>query len=42
NVPIVSGAPFGHGKRNLPFPIGLPAVLDTEDLTVDTFDSPVE
>jgi len=42
NVPIVSGAPFGHGKRNLPFPIGLPAVLDTEDLVIHTFDSPVE
>lgn len=34
NIPIISGAPFGHGKRNLPFPIGMPAVLDTERMIV--------
>jgi muramoyltetrapeptide carboxypeptidase len=28
--PIVSGAPVGHGRRNLTLPLGLPATLDAE------------
>ena len=27
-VPLVAGAPVGHGRRNLPLPLGLPARLD--------------
>jgi len=27
-VPMLWGAPFGHGLRNLAFPLGVPAVLD--------------
>lgn len=29
-VPVVLGLPFGHGERNLAFPIGARAELDTE------------
>ena len=28
SFPILSGAPVGHGRRNLPLPLGLPATLD--------------
>lgn len=27
-VPVVTGAPFGHGTRNLPFPHGVPVTVD--------------
>ena len=30
-VPIIVGLPFGHGARNLAFPIGAEVELDTED-----------
>jgi muramoyltetrapeptide carboxypeptidase len=29
-LPMVVGAPFGHGPRNLAFPFGVPAVLDAD------------
>jgi muramoyltetrapeptide carboxypeptidase len=29
-VPVVAGAPFGHGERNLPFPIGARVAVDAE------------
>ena len=29
-VPMLWGAPFGHGSRNLAFPLGVPAVLDAD------------
>ncbi|MCF8063385.1 MAG: LD-carboxypeptidase, partial [Deltaproteobacteria bacterium] len=29
DIPVVAGLPVGHGNRNLPLPIGLPALLDT-------------
>lgn len=29
-VPVLADAPFGHGPRNLAFPLGLPAVLDAD------------
>lgn len=28
-VPVVAGLPFGHGARNMAFPIGAPVVVDT-------------
>jgi muramoyltetrapeptide carboxypeptidase len=31
DIPVLAGLPVGHGSRNLPLPIGLPAVLDTGD-----------
>ncbi len=34
DVPIVSGAPFGHGRKNFTFPIGVSAELDAEKLIV--------
>ncbi len=34
-VPVVSGAPFGHGPRNLAFPLGVPAVLDADAGTLE-------
>ena len=36
DMPLVSGAPFGHGEENFPFPIGMPAVLDTKELIVQS------
>jgi muramoyltetrapeptide carboxypeptidase len=33
-VPMLWGAPFGHGSRNLAFPLGVPAVLDADEGTL--------
>ncbi len=30
SIPVVTGIPVGHRGRNIPLPIGLPAVLDTD------------
>lgn len=40
-IPVVLGAPFGHGANNFPFPIGSQAVLDTEGFSIRSLDSPV-
>ena len=29
-LPTLAGAPFGHSRRNLAFPLGVPAVLDAD------------
>ena len=34
SFPILSGAPVGHGKRNLTLPLGLSATLDAEEGTL--------
>jgi muramoyltetrapeptide carboxypeptidase len=34
DIPIVSGAPFGHGRENTIVPLGVPARLDTDPATV--------
>jgi muramoyltetrapeptide carboxypeptidase len=34
SFPILSGAPVGHGRRNLTLPLGLPATLDTGAATL--------
>jgi muramoyltetrapeptide carboxypeptidase len=34
-IPIIAGFGSGHGKRNLTLPMGLPAVLDTEKLSLE-------
>jgi muramoyltetrapeptide carboxypeptidase len=34
DIPVVSGLPFGHGEVNMTLPVGLPAILDTADLTL--------
>jgi muramoyltetrapeptide carboxypeptidase len=33
-IPVVTGLPVGHGKANTPMPIGIPATLDTDNLTL--------
>ncbi|NUS50794.1 MAG: LD-carboxypeptidase [Nocardioidaceae bacterium] len=33
-VPMLWGAPLGHGSRNLAFPLGVPAVLDADEGTL--------
>jgi muramoyltetrapeptide carboxypeptidase len=30
NVPVWTGLPVGHGSRNIPLPIGAPAIIDAE------------
>jgi len=41
DIPVISGAPFGHGRTNLPFPIGIQAVLDTNRQVLFTLEVPV-
>jgi len=36
SVPIVTGLPFGHGAETISLPIGLPALLDTERMVLET------
>ncbi len=33
-IPLVSGFPIGHGKRNITLPLGVPAELDTKRRTL--------
>jgi muramoyltetrapeptide carboxypeptidase len=33
-IPICAGLPIGHGMQNIPLPIGLPVIMDTQKLTV--------
>lgn len=42
DIPVVSGFPFGHGEENLTLPLGMPAVLDTDRLTLTWAGSPVK
>jgi muramoyltetrapeptide carboxypeptidase len=35
NMPIMSGLPVGHGEHNVPLPIGVRAVLDTEKMSLE-------
>jgi muramoyltetrapeptide carboxypeptidase len=35
-IPVASGLPLGHGRRNTPLPVGLPAELDTGQMTLST------
>ncbi len=34
DIPIVAEFPAGHGRRNLAIPMGMPAVLDTDNMSV--------
>ncbi|MFH1351209.1 MAG: LD-carboxypeptidase [Pseudomonadota bacterium] len=34
NIPVVSGLPVGHGQENMAVPLGLPAMLDTDRMTL--------
>jgi muramoyltetrapeptide carboxypeptidase len=34
DIPIVSGAPFGHGRENTIVPLGVPARIDADQTTV--------
>jgi muramoyltetrapeptide carboxypeptidase len=36
NMPILTGLPVGHGEDNVPLPIGVRAVLDTETMSLET------
>lgn len=40
-VPVLSGAPFGHGSRNKAFPHGAPVRIDTRSGTVEFLDGAV-
>lgn len=40
-IPIISGAPFGHGELNLSFPIGLRVTLDTDAKRANSEQAPV-
>jgi len=40
-IPLVSGLPFGHGRPNLPWPIGAQAVLDGERGELELLESGV-
>lgn len=40
-VPMVAGAPVGHGRRNLAFPFGVPAVLDADAGTLVVRERPL-
>lgn len=40
NIPVVCGAPFGHGKNLLPLPVGGKARLDTGAKTLKLTESP--
>lgn len=39
-IPMVAGAPFGHGTRNCAFPVGLTATLDAERMAL-LFEGPL-
>jgi muramoyltetrapeptide carboxypeptidase len=39
-VPLVTGAPVGHGSRNLAVPLGVPALLDADDGTLTLLEAP--
>jgi muramoyltetrapeptide carboxypeptidase len=34
DIPVLSGLPAGHGPENIPLPLGLEAVLDTERMSL--------
>ena len=35
DMPVVAGLPVGHGEDNVPLPVGVRAVLDTETMRLD-------
>ena len=37
-IPVVAGMPFGHGRVNLPLPVGLRASIDTESMTLSALE----
>ncbi len=39
NIPLITGFPAGHGLKNLALPIGIPAQLDTELMTLSTLEA---
>jgi muramoyltetrapeptide carboxypeptidase len=42
NVPVVTGLPVGHGKQNVPLPIGARAVLDTRTMSLKIKEACIE
>ena len=38
-IPVVAGLPLGHGRTNLPLPVGLRASLDAERMTLSVSES---
>ncbi len=42
NIPVLAGIPVGHGSRNIPLPLGLEAVLDSDEKTLAYLDSPTD
>jgi muramoyltetrapeptide carboxypeptidase len=41
DMPVVTGLPVGHGSENLSLPLGLPALLDTEQMVLNIEESAV-
>jgi len=42
NIPIATGLEVGHGHKNLALPLGLPAELDTDRMTLSIMEAAVE
>ena len=40
-VPLVTGAPVGHGPRNLAVPLGVPAELDADERALALLEAPL-
>jgi muramoyltetrapeptide carboxypeptidase len=40
-IPIISGLPVGHGEKNTSLPLGLPALLDTDNMVLKIEESAV-
>jgi len=38
-IPLITGFPAGHGLKNLALPLGMPAQLDTDLMTLSTLES---
>lgn len=41
NIPMAAGFPLGHGPENTTLPLGIPAELDTEEMTLSFLESSV-
>jgi muramoyltetrapeptide carboxypeptidase len=39
DIPLITGYPIGHGQTNLALPLGLPAQLDTDSMTLSLLES---
>lgn len=42
DIPIATGLEVGHGHKNLALPLGLPAELDTDRMTLSIMEAAIE